>query len=76
MYAIPVLATLFAGMFGEVQSGHFSLHCLTDEGLGNASQSGKHGQQFSARHPLYQSIKLRTVAYLLSNLKTRIRDLI
>ena len=66
----PVLPTLFVGVFGEIQLVDGRRDHISDEGLGNASQSGKHGQQFSARHPLYQSIKLRTVAYLLLDLRS------
>ena len=65
----PVFPALFPGVFHQVESLHLSLHSLFDEGLWNTSQSGKHGQQFSASHPLYQSIKLRTVANPLLNLK-------
>ena len=65
----PVLPTLFVGIFGEVQLVDGGGDHITDERLWNTSQSGKHGQQLSACHPLYQSIKLRTVAYLLLDLR-------
>ena len=42
---------------------------ISDARLWNTSQSCKHGQELSPCHPLYQSIKLRTVANLLLDLR-------
>ena len=65
----PVLPTLFVGVLCEVQLVNGGGDHISDARLWNTSQSCKHGQELSPCHPLYQSIKLRTVANLLLDLR-------
>ena len=65
----PVLPTLSVPILCQVQLVDGGGDHISDARLWNTSQSGKHGQQLSPCHPLYQSIKLRTVANLLLDLR-------
>ena len=65
----PVLPTLSIPILCEVQLVDGGGDHISDARLWNTSQSGKHGQQLSPCHPLYQSIKLRTVANQLLDLR-------